>query len=280
MMHDNSPNAVIRSSGNGFYSKTGSTKQTRDRLLDQYNYMRSLAALNDTQCIMPKVSVKMAGYVMDQGEDVDLWDISVPLLVRMIKIRLMQNVWSHDPIIPVKAGWSENLLQNLKDILSTHIIPEEDAEYLLFQAKTLEFCGGQECAIHGNCTLDNVLMPGVNVDPYNMDGHVWIISPTPPDEMTPSHREVDLGKLLLSCIGMHNTLEAGYPAMQIDMCIPEAMALEEDNSRRLAWIWCAIHHVRLLPVTVDPARNGVIKSLGLVLNMLRNTYDKHGVANS
>ncbi len=256
--------------------KTSDTPPITHRLYAQKDYMRKLASLESKQCIIPKTQDHPNGYIMEKGEDIELWDISVPLLIRMMKMRLITHVWQHPPIIKTQEGWAENLGNYLKGVLNTHHIPDEDAKYLLFLVKAMEFEGGTECAIHGDCTVDNVLQPGKFIDKENVDGHVWISDPIPPDHRIPSHREVDLGKLLQSCIGWENMKYAGNPPIPIEMCIPEALALEDFRSKRLAWIWCAIHHVRILPYAVDPTRNAVIRSLTNVLNMIRNTYDQSG----
>jgi hypothetical protein len=258
--------------------KLGQDVTVIKRLHKQCNYMKDINKLHTKQKIMPKITgMHVTGYSMQKGEKPDLWLFSIPLLMQLMKHQLTTNVWAYDPIIKSKAGWGNKLHDYIENVLKDHDLSQEMKDYILFQIKTLELTEAKTCAIHGDCTLDNVLLPGKYIDKKNIKGHIWISDPLPPDERIPSLRVVDLGKLLQSAIGWENLKYNALPPIDVNECIYQVMIYENQSVQRLAWLWCVIHLIRIIPYTTDERmQHALTMSITNVINLIRNTYENRG----
>lgn len=245
------------------------------RLGEQAGYMRQIRELGGMPPIVPLVvAEENAGYTMEKGQPVDFWNIKIPGLFMAMKARLAQTIWKHPPIIPTSIRWTTCLLDYLEPVLLSNQIPEDYVKYLQVLVTRMGFENKWTTAVHGDCTLDNVLLPPGGSLEHDPAKSLWITDPIPPDHRLPSHRTVDLGKMLQSATGWENMKYAGLPAIQHQDCITSVLNGEDEITQQAAWTWCAVHYARILPYAKQPGlthavRCSFIRSLGTARQLAR-----------
>lgn len=251
--------AVISRFDNLKVTKTGLEPRIVQRLIDQGKFMQELNYEPQHESIVPIVhSMLPNGYVMERCNDVDLWERDVPMWFNQMKMRLMSRVWSQFPRTRSHPDWHTNLKRHfhatcypiISDAFMSDVNALIDRVALVHQS---------DCTIHGDCTLDNLLWSSPRPHKHGTAIQLLISDPLPTDDRIPQHRAVDLGKMLQSAVGWENLRYLGKPSIQVKSCVDAVLDGEDKETRDIAWVWCLIHLLRILPYAEQKSwRNGLV----------------------
>lgn len=165
-----------------------------------------------------------------------------------IKSILKNRVWSRTAFRVQPYLWQNNITDHCVSVLEDHGVPDGDIESFMklmdmaIGNATLEF---EECTIHGDPTLDNLLL---RPNPQKVGIRDFVIAdPIPPDRRIPNDRAVDLGKLLQSALGWESVKAGGDWRDDPLDCIKAVLKDEDYDMCCRAWFWCCVHMIRILP---------------------------------
>jgi hypothetical protein len=135
--------------------------------------------------VCPKIlSINPQGYAMEYLHPITLRPDTLDLL----EDHLMAYVWSRIPIIKDNGKWKEELKKTINVDIPVWAL------------------NGKTCLVHGDCTLDNVLL--------HPDGTIRITDPIPPQYLNrPSINCIDDGRMLQSFLGWEVVLR-GAPSIE------------------------------------------------------------------
>ncbi len=190
------------------------------------------------------------GYVMERCIEPDIWETlsARAQYLRLMKQVLKARVWCHGPKDPTNVRWADTLRGYVGDVMRTHKLASEIVtriERLMDSRLEIYFT----CAIHGDATLDNLLMPLGTRDFTRL----MVTDPLAPDYRIPNDKAVDLGKMLQSAYGWEiiKTAAAGRPKEELDRTptaeIQAVLYDEDPEVAHRARVWCVIHLLRILP---------------------------------
>lgn len=207
--------------------------------------MQYMLWLNATVPICPRIVRTLPdGYVMER-----LVDNSVAVLHNvdhhLMRVRrlLAGVIWHRRPFSEQHRLWYDKIVSYCIDVLEEHGFPEEGIKDFL-RIWNLQTYHTEECAIHGDPTLDNVLVRPVSAPARDP---LVLTDPLPPDDRIPNDRAVDLGKLLQSALGWESVRRGkGWPT-DTRHRVKVVLDGEDYKTACRSWFWCLIHFIRILP---------------------------------
>lgn len=188
--------------------------------------------------VCPKVLEKFDNsYRMERLDELTAHDREFAFrTMKYVRQLLARHVWSiPDTVGPEYRNWRYRLSQKFHDVTGLDIEPLVDSLWI---------DQSQWQTIHGDPTMSNTMRRG-NV------GELVLIDPLR-SPYIPPHWTVDMGKLLQSCIGWENIIDA----WQYDggLAAHRLTAGMDDLTLRRSWFWCMIHCMRIIPYADGPDR--------------------------
>jgi hypothetical protein len=214
--------------------KVGSDRAVVDRLLEQARWLERYGTAPYHGPFPRVLDVTDAGYVMERLFEMPWRVVDVAALVEVIVSILAKHVWYYGA--PVLASWqthdryidsrlvratTDGVMQSAFRELRGRVSPDALAE----------------AAVHGDPTIDNVLM--------RSNGDIVLVDPIPASDRMPGVIASDRGKIMQSLYGFE-AIKNG----KISRC-PELVELVldglGDGERVAAYYFCAVHYLRLIP---------------------------------
>jgi len=235
-VHRGSSGARITCVGDHAF-KWGDDSQVIERLHSQARWLQ----LHEMGVVPHVREVRPKGYVMDRLREVDR---SMPYFDEtwMQMINCLRLVWSGEPI--AKPDWTahgEKVGRLCKTYLGTGA-----AVILVALRLEVDWDAVPHCLTHGDPTFDNVML--------NDSNHLVLIDPLPGTPAVPDVRAVDIGKILQSVVGWERA-RYGEPGLTADPDdVLNSVCHDDENERRAAWYWCAVHLLRAMPYVDEGTR--------------------------
>lgn len=187
-------------------------------------------------------SVTEYGYEMELLSPYQDDDIDQTYALNRIMGMLVTHVWPHQPVVRHDPQWYQRMWEWLG--------PERAYLYKYLDASYITNTAGiaLPCRIHGDPTVANLMR--------RPDGTLVLADPLPPGGKIPSMLEVDVGKMLQSALGWERALRLDQPpALGSRFSDLQFLHMLGKESRRRAWLWCAIHLERAVPYLKARSRN-------------------------